>query len=618
MMLKTTIAAFLAFAAAAATAAIIHEAECTPCEGTTGTCVVKSKVNFFAGQTGYFEFEGCDGVNPTLLLTVGRTYKFDQSDDTNWYHLLGFAYEADGAHVPVDELEPGISRGGNTCDIDASCPAPMYFRNGEYAGSYSNIPEIKNVTSNDEDFGLDAVEPLFFHPFRDWQSYGAMETYLNYDFPLAQDFFYFCHIHSGMSGRIKLIDADGNKLSAENTPELPYEYNKVAEFDEVCGTYNLTDFQPSKDNNMCPPMFICTSDGAEMSQYAKCVEAMNCHMMSSMTTNAGGGVLELFNHQMIPHHENAINMAKSFLKLHAENAVCNEVEEGAEVSWECELIPIFLDIINGQNSQIIDMKDALEQLGSTEYANCEVDFSGVVVSRNRRLHEEPAPGASESVFESGVDCQPCADTFGECEVKVKVDLMAGELGYFTVDGCSGVNPTLHLSINRTYKFDQSDKSNWYHLIGFSYFADGAHIGVDELEPGVAPGDSSCAETMSCPAPMYTMDGVYQGSYSNIPDILNISTGENDFGLDKVEPRFFHPLGDWEEYGPFVTFLNFDSNYDQDIFYFCHVHSEMTGRIKLLDANGNMLSKENKPEIPYEYNVIGNYDQTCGTFDLERF
>ena len=41
--------------------------------------------------TGYFEIDGCEGVNPTLHLTVGRTYLFDQSHDSNWYHLVGFA-----------------------------------------------------------------------------------------------------------------------------------------------------------------------------------------------------------------------------------------------------------------------------------------------------------------------------------------------------------------------------------------------------------------------------------------------------------------------------------------------------------------------------------------------
>ena len=65
-------------------------------------------VRYLYLMTGYFQIEGCDGVNPTLHLTVGKTYKFDQSDITNWYHLVGFAYEADGAHVPVDELEPGM------------------------------------------------------------------------------------------------------------------------------------------------------------------------------------------------------------------------------------------------------------------------------------------------------------------------------------------------------------------------------------------------------------------------------------------------------------------------------------------------------------------------------
>jgi len=323
---------------------------------------------------------------------------------------------------------------------------------------------------------------------------------------------------------------------------------------------------------------------------------------------------------MIPHHQNAVNMAKSFLYIHSEDAVCESVsgivEEGAVIPWQCEMIPIFLDIINVQNSQIIDMKGALEELGSAEYSNCDVDFSEVDISRNRRLQAEVPTG--DSVFKSGVDCKPCADSTGECEVIMKVDLLAGERGYYTVDGCEGVNPTLHLSINRTYKFDQSDKSNWYHLIGFSYLTDGAHAGVDELEPGIAPGDSACASTMTCPAPMYFMNGEYQGVYSNIPDLVAPTSGEDDFGLDEVEPRFFHPLGDWQEYGAFTTYLNFDTTFDKDIFYFCHVHSGMTGRIKLLDADGNMLNTENTPAIDYTYDVVGDYDKTCGTFNLEAF
>lgn len=33
---------------------------------------------------------------------------FDQTESSNWFHPLGFAYEPDGAHEGVDELEDGI------------------------------------------------------------------------------------------------------------------------------------------------------------------------------------------------------------------------------------------------------------------------------------------------------------------------------------------------------------------------------------------------------------------------------------------------------------------------------------------------------------------------------
>lgn len=151
----------------------------------------------FLAKQGYYEFEGCEGVNPTLLLTVGRTYQFDQSNISNWYHLLGFAYEADGAHVGVDELEPGIPPGNSTCAEDSSCPAPMYFMDAEYQGEYSNIPDLVPIPNNASDFGLDAVEPLFYHPLGDWQAYGTMSVYLNFDDQeFDQDFFYFCHVSS--------------------------------------------------------------------------------------------------------------------------------------------------------------------------------------------------------------------------------------------------------------------------------------------------------------------------------------------------------------------------------------------------------------------------------------
>jgi len=284
--------------------------------------------------------------------------------------------------------------------------------------------------------------------------------------------------------------------------------------------------------------------------------------------------------------------------------------------------------MNTQASQNIDMRDALSQLGEEEYANCDVDFSmpsGVTPSRRLSepefVKEETQRKAEECTYTSGIDCKLCEGEDGPCVVKVGVDLLAGELGYYIIEGCEGVNPTLHMEVGKTYLFDQSDISNWYHLIGFSYLPDGAHAGVDELEPGIAPGASTCAddpENLKCPAPMYWMADKYTGVYSNDESLVPLN-GSDDFGLDAVEPLFFHPLADWESYGPFVTSLKFDDeDFDEDIFYFCHVHSGMTGRIKLIGSDGSMLNEENTPEIPYEYDCVTEFDRGCGTSGLDGF
>jgi uncharacterized protein (DUF305 family) len=602
--------------------------DCKPCADTTGDCDVVVKINFFASETGYFAIDGCEGVNPTLHLTIGRTYLFDQSDKSNWYHLIGFAYEPDGAHVAVDELEPGIAPGNSTCADTFSCPAPMYFMAGNYAGVYSNNPDLVEIPEEpSDDFGLNEVEPRFFHPLGEWEGYGAFVTYLNFDTTFDEDIFYFCHVHAGMSARIKLLDADGNMLNTENTPEIPYEYAEIDGFDFDCGTYNLTDYEDVEDGT-CPEVFVCEDGATETSQYAKCVQAMNCHMMASMTTNAVGRSA-LFCHQMIPHHQNAVNMAKAL--IHAHDFECDlsgPAEEGAEQPWECELSPILYDIINVQNSQIIEMQGALEQLGENEYENCEVEFQapGSMTDVSKRRLAEPdfmkhgtQRKAEECAFASGIDCKPCDGTDGVCDVIVKVNLLASATGYYEIDGCEGVNPTLHLEVGRTYQFDQTDKSNWYHLIGFAYEADGAHVGVDELEPGIAPGDSGCGETFSCPAPMYFRDGEYTGVYSNIESLVDVTGGEDDFGLDAVEPEFFLPLADWVEKGAYVTALNFDDeNFDEDIFYFCHVHSGMTGRIKLVGSDGSKKSEADTPLIPYDYDCVSSFDGDCGTFGTDQF
>merc|ERR1719157_151686 len=76
-------------------------------------------------------------------------------------------------------------------------------------------------------------------------------------------------------------------------------------------------------------------------------------------------------------------------------------------------------------------------------------------------------GAS-AVSVTGTACTPTATT-----LKMKWNAYASEWGAYEITGCAGVNPKLSLVAGTTYTFDQSDVSNWYHPVGFSYIAGGA-------------------------------------------------------------------------------------------------------------------------------------------------
>lgn len=296
----------------------------------------------------------------------------------------------------------------------------MYFMDGEYQGAFSNIEAIAPL-AGDEDFGLDAVEPLFFHPLGDWEGYGVFDTYLNFDQDYDKDIFYFCHIHNQMTGRIKLKDAEGNMMSAENEPTIDYEYDIVDGHDGNCGSYGLNPF--TLPNDQCPDKFVC--EPIEDRQFANCIDSMNCAMLDGMTTNYGGdGIADeshndviLFIRQMIPHHQNAVNMAKALVKTGA--VACGTTgptEEGAAQSTACLLEPVALSIIVTQNKQIQIMRGVLEALGVTEMTS-DCDFA------------LPVP----AVEESPVDTPDTSDT-----VTDTTDTLVGEGEKVTESGASDV------------------------------------------------------------------------------------------------------------------------------------------------------------------------------------
>merc|ERR1719384_1342997 len=356
-----------------------------------------------AGELGYFKVDGCDGVNPTLHLTKGRTYKFDQSDKSNWYHLIGFAYFPDGAHEGVDELEPGLLE-SMACAGDNKCPAPMYFMDGEYQGQFSNIPEIAEE-KGDEDFGLDAVEPLFFHSLGEWEGYGKFETYLKFDQDYDKDIFYFCHLHNYMSGRIKLKNADGSMMSTADEPAITYSYDEPDGHDLACGTFGLNSF--TLPNDQCPDRFVCDPE-VTVRSFAQCIDSMNCAMLDGMTTNYGGdgktdeaiNDVILFIRQMIPHHQNAVNMAKAIIRTGA--VACGTTgptEEGAAQSTACLLEPVALGIIVNQNKQIQIMRGILDALGVEEQtSDCDFDLEAGLAAKGDS--EEVKPDGSGAYADS--------------------------------------------------------------------------------------------------------------------------------------------------------------------------------------------------------------------------
>jgi hypothetical protein len=162
-------------------------------------------------------------------LEISTTHTFLQKSHHNYYHPLGFAYYPDGDHAEAQELNPSVPPpfSGSTCSKSRSCPTPRYFLNDEYLGTWSRSGDSisndpKDLSSADEDetaeyndlqgdsqdvenndslfrdeeadFGLDAYEPKFFHPFNKWLGYGTFSVKLRFDEAYDRDIFYFCHV----------------------------------------------------------------------------------------------------------------------------------------------------------------------------------------------------------------------------------------------------------------------------------------------------------------------------------------------------------------------------------------------------------------------------------------
>lgn len=93
-------------------------------------------------------------------------------------------------------------------------------------------------------------------------------------------------------------------------------------------------------------------------------------VMVGMTTySSEGDDNALFLHQMIPHHINAVNMAKALFKTDALD--CPDLLEESD---DCTLSTILWDIIGNQNLQIQIMYQLLAEQGDPKKNDCVVDI----------------------------------------------------------------------------------------------------------------------------------------------------------------------------------------------------------------------------------------------------
>jgi hypothetical protein len=88
---------------------------------------------------------------------------------------------------------------------------------------------------------------------------------------------------------------------------------------------------------------------------------------------------------MIPHHQNAVNMAKTLLKLG--NLQCDDPSD--DESTDCIMKNMMRDTINTQNHQIQMMRQILDALGLPPEDDC-------VVNVTSATNETTAPTSSAS------------------------------------------------------------------------------------------------------------------------------------------------------------------------------------------------------------------------------
>ena len=195
---------------------------------------------------------------------------------------------------------------------------------------------------------------------------------------------------------------------------------------------------------------------------------------------------------------------------------------------------------------------------------------------------------------------------------MKVNVHAGETGFYEFEGKVGPFPDITVQISKTYMFNQHDPINWYHPVGFAYYPDGAH--------GDTWGGAERDEVEGAGELLYKINGA---------KITCAAAGVT--GLDCYEPEYFYPQSRWmtKKYTAELTITQAmaDKFHGGAIYYFCHIHSKMSGKIIIQNADGKAVTKADGSALanPTEMALYltptgGGVDGTCGTqgFNLQNY
>lgn len=244
---------------------------------SSSTCIATATtlcatVDPFVGENGYYRFAGLDSPLPELSVRIGQTYTFDQTDISNWWHPLGFAFYPDGANGETwgaperQEVERADQLQYLINGIPASCPAHVQ-------------------QPNSGDTGLDCYEPAFMDLRSEWRLQRfAVNLTVTPELAAASRggaIYYFCHLHAKMSGRIRILNSDGSRYVPSAGGEGLARLDPPVEADDrdaLCGTVGTSDFHPGGARACATPSF----GGSIDTPFEQCLQAIDCQMRTMM------------------------------------------------------------------------------------------------------------------------------------------------------------------------------------------------------------------------------------------------------------------------------------------------------------------------------------------------